>query len=139
MVIMELLGLPEADRYDGPIELGISRFTTEEITVGDVTIPGGGEVVLLAIGAADRDPDRFADPDLLQTRRTETAHLGFGHGIHYCLGAPLARMEAGIALRVLLDRCVELSLAVDPNQIVWQVNPRLRGPAALPVRFTPNA
>jgi cytochrome P450 len=131
--------IEEMVRYDGPIELGISRFTTEEITVGDVTIPGGGEVVLLAIGAADRDPDRFADPDLLQTRRTETAHLGFGHGIHYCLGAPLARMEAGIALRVLLDRCVELSLAVDPNQIVWQVNPHLRGPAALPVRFKPDA
>ncbi|MFL6129228.1 MAG: cytochrome P450 [Mycobacteriales bacterium] len=130
--------IEEMVRYDGPIELGISRFTTEEITIGDVTIPGGGEVVLLAIGSADRDPDRFADPDLFQTRRTQTGHLGFGHGIHYCLGAPLARMEAGIALRVLLDHCAELSLAVDPNQVAWQVNPHLRGPAALPVRFIPT-
>ena len=130
--------IEEMVRYDGPIELGISRFTTEEITVGDVTIPGGGEVVLLAIGSADRDPDRFADPDLFRMRRTGTGHLGFGHGIHYCLGAPLARTEAVIALRLLLDRCADLSLAVAPDEIAWQVNPYLRGPAALPVRFTPH-
>jgi cytochrome P450 len=129
--------IEEMVRYDGPIELGISRFTTDEITIGDVTIPGGGEVVFLAIGSADRDPDRFGDPDLFRTDRGETGHLGFGHGIHYCLGAALARMEAAIALRILLDRCADLSLAVDPEQITWQVNPHLRGPAALPVRFRP--
>lgn len=66
-----------------------------------------------------------------------TPGLGFGRGVHYCLGAPLARMEGAIALRILLDCCADLSLAVDPDQIVWQVNPHLRGPAALPVRFTP--
>jgi cytochrome P450 len=130
--------IEEMVRYDGAVELGISRFTTEEITIGDVTIPGGGEVVFLAIGAADRDPDRFTDPDLFQTHRAQTGHLGFGNGIHYCLGASLARMEAAIALRILLDRCADLSLAVDPDQITWQVNPHLRGPAALPVRFTPH-
>jgi cytochrome P450 len=130
--------IEEMVRYDGSIELAISRFTTEEITVGDVTIAGGGEVVLLAIGSADRDPDRFADPDVFQPDRTETGHVGFGHGIHYCLGAPLARMEAAIAFRLLLERCPDLSLAVDPDQIAWQVNPHLRGPAALPVRFTPE-
>jgi cytochrome P450 len=130
--------IEEMARYDGAVELGISRFTTEEIILGDVTIPGGGEVVLLAIAAADRDPDRFADPDRFQIRRAQTGHLGFGHGIHYCLGASLARMEAAIALRVLLHRCPDLSLAVDPDQIAWQVNPHLRGPAAVPVRFTPH-
>ena len=120
-----------------------------------MTIPGGGEVVFLAIGAADRDPDRFADPDEFQipdlrdplrgsrrnpgaeTGHIATGHIAFGHGIHYCLGAPLARMEAEIALRILLDRCADLTLAVDPDDIAWQVNPHLRGPAALPVRFTP--
>ncbi len=127
----------EMVRYDGAVELGISRFTTEEITIGDVTIPGGGEVVFLAIDSADRDPDRFAHPERLDLRRAETGHLGFGHGIHYCLGAPLARMEAAIAFGLLLNSCADLSLAVDPNQITWQVNPHLRGPAALPVRFTP--
>ena len=130
--------IEEMVRCDGPIELGISRFTTEEVTVGDVTIPGGGEVVLLAIGSADRDGDRFTDPDRFDMRRAGTGHIGFGHGIHYCLGAPLARMEAAIAFRILLDRCAGLSLAADPDQIVWQVNPHLRGPAALPVRFTPR-
>jgi len=130
--------IEEMVRYDGPIELGISRFTTEEITVGDVTIPSGGQVVLLAVGAADRDPDQFTDPDRFDLRRAQTGHLGFGHGIHYCLGAPLARMEAAVAFRLLLDRCADLSLAVDPDHITWQVNPHLRGPAALPVRFTPH-
>jgi len=129
--------IEEMVRYDGAVELGISRFTTEEVTVGGVTIPGGGEVVYLAIGSADRDADRFTDPDVFDVRRAGTGHVGFGHGIHYCLGAPLARMEAAIAFRVLLDRCAGLSLAVDPDQVVWQVNPHLRGPAALPVRFTP--
>jgi cytochrome P450 len=57
--------------------------------------------------------------------------------MHYCLGAPLARMEAAIALGILLERCENLSLAVDPDEIAWQVNPHLRGPAALPVSFTP--
>jgi len=131
--------IEEMVRYDGPVELGISRFTTEEITVGDVTIPGNGQVVFLAIDSADRDPDRFADPDRFDPHRAETGHLGFGQGIHYCLGAPLARMEAAIALRLLLDRCPGLALAIDPDQIAWQVNPHLRGPAALPVRFTPHS
>jgi cytochrome P450 len=130
--------IEEMVRYDGAVELGISRFTTAEITVGDVTIPGGGEVVLLAIDAADRDPDRFTDLDRFDMYRAETGHIGFGQGIHYCLGAPLARMEATTALRLLLDRCADLTLAVAPDQITWQVNPHLRGPAALPVRFTPT-
>lgn len=130
--------IEEMVRFDGAIELAISRFTTEEITVGDVTIPGGGEVVYLAIAAADRDPDHFADPDRFQPQRAETGHLGFGHGIHYCLGAPLARMEAAIALEVLLDHFADLALAVDPDKIVWSVNPHMRGPQALPLRFTPR-
>jgi cytochrome P450 len=130
--------IEETVRFDGAIELAISRFTTEEITVGDVTIPGGGEVVYLAIAAADRDPDRFADPDRFDPRRAETGHLGFGHGIHYCLGAPLARMEMAIALEILLDRLAGLCLAVEPDEITWGVNSHMRGPAALPVRFTPH-
>jgi cytochrome P450 len=130
--------IEEMVRYDGAIELGISRFTTEEITLGDVTIPGGGEVVFLAIAAADRDPDRFTDPDRFDSTRAESGHLGFGHGSHYCLGAPLARMQATIALRTLLDRCANLTLAVDPDELPWQVNPHLRGPGMLPVRFDPR-
>jgi len=64
--------------------------------------------------------------------------VAFGYGVHYCLGAPLARMEATIAFRTLLDRCPDLELAIDPDRIAWQVNPHLRGPAELPVRFTPR-
>ena len=129
--------IEEFVRYDGPIELGISRFTTAPVTVGGVTIPGDGQVVLLAIASADRDSTRFPDADRLDPHRGTTGHLGFGHGIHYCLGAALARMEAAIAFDMLL-RLPDLELTVDPDQIVWQVNPHLRGPAELPVRFIPD-
>jgi cytochrome P450 len=129
--------IEELVRYDGPIEIGISRFTTGPVTIGAVSIPGDGQVVLLCIAAADRDPTRFPDPDRLDLHRRPIGYLGFGHGIHYCLGAALARMEASIALDVLL-RLPDLELAVDPDQIAWQVNPHLRGPAELPIRFTPR-
>jgi cytochrome P450 len=129
--------IEEMVRYDGPVEIGISRFTTEEVKIGDTVIPGDGQVVLLVIASADRDPTRFPDADRFDLRRGETGHIAFGYGMHYCLGAPLARMEAAIAFRLLLGRCADLALAVDPDRLVWQVNPHLRGPAALPVRFTP--
>jgi cytochrome P450 len=108
------------------------------VTIGEVVIPGDGQVVFLAIASADRDPARFPDADRFDPRRGQTGHVAFGYGVHYCLGAPLARMEATIAFRTLLDRCPNLELAIDPGHIVWQVNPHLRGPAALPVRFTPT-
>jgi cytochrome P450 len=130
--------IEEMLRYDGPVELGISRFTTEPVTIGDVVIPGDGQVVFLAIAAADRDPTRFPEADQFDPRRGQTGHVAFGYGVHYCLGAPLARMEATIAFRTLLDRCPDLELAIDPDRIAWQVNPHLRGPAELPVRFTPH-
>lgn len=129
--------IEEFVRYDGAVELGISRFTTGPVTLGGVTIPGDGQVVLLSIASADRDPAQFADPDRLDLNRPG-GHMGFGHGIHYCLGASLARMEASIAFDILL-RLPDLELAVDPDEIIWQVNPHLRGPAELPIRFTPTA
>jgi cytochrome P450 len=81
--------IEELVRYDGAIELGISRFTTAPVTIGETTIPGDGQVVLLAIASADRDDTRFPDADRLDVRRAPAGHVGFGHGIHYCLGAAL--------------------------------------------------
>jgi len=136
--------IEEMLRYDGPVELGISRYTTAPVTIGGADIPGDGQVVFLAIASADRDPARFPDPDRFDPHRNQTGHVAFGHvafghGPHFCLGAPLARMEAAIAFRTLFDRCPDLELATDPDRIAWQINPHLRGPAELPIRFTPTS
>jgi cytochrome P450 len=91
--------------------------------------------VLLSLAAADRDPDRFAEPDRLDLDRDATGHLGLGHGIHYCLGAPLARMETGIALTALLARFPQLALDGPPEELRWRPSMRARGLLALPVRL----
>ncbi|NEC85320.1 cytochrome P450 [Streptomyces sp. SID12501] len=124
----------ELARYDGPVPLAIRRFPTEDVTIGGVTIPVG-ETVLLSLAAAHRDPHRFTDPDRLDIGRDATGHLALGHGIHYCLGAPLARMESEIALAALLDRFPDLALDVPPDEVRRRPSMRARGLLSLPVRF----
>lgn len=121
-------------RFDGPAPLAIRRFAVEDVTIGGVTVPAG-ETVLVALASAHRDPRRFAGPDLLDVTRDATGQLGLGHGIHYCLGAPLARLETEIALTVLLDRFPALALDADPAELPWRPSMRARGLTALPVRF----
>ncbi|MFJ3727183.1 cytochrome P450 [Streptomyces sp. NPDC090045] len=123
-------------RYDGPVSPGIARFAREDIEIAGVTIPRGA-TVLIASAIADRDPARFADPDHLDITRQDNAHLAFGHGIHYCLGAPLARLEGQIAIGTALRRLPGLTLAVAPDEIRWRPG-GLRGPQTLPVTFTPG-
>ncbi|ROQ88838.1 cytochrome P450 [Streptomyces sp. 2132.2] len=123
-------------RYDGPVSPGIARFAREDVEIAGVRIPRGA-TVLIGSAVADRDPDRFADPDRLDITRADNAHLAFGHGIHYCLGAPLARLEGQIAIGTALRRLPGLALAVEPARIPWRPG-GLRGPLALPVTFTPN-
>jgi cytochrome P450 len=123
-------------RYDGPVNPGVIRFPTEDVEIGGVTIPRGA-TVLIATAVADRDPARFPDPDRLDVTRTENAHLAFGHGIHYCLGAPLARLEGEIAIGTVLRRLPNLALAVPHEDLEWQVA-SLRGPKRLPVVFGPG-
>ncbi|MFH8579324.1 cytochrome P450 [Streptomyces zaomyceticus] len=126
--------IEESLRYDGPVETGTFRFTREAVTLGGTEIPAG-QSVLVGIGALDRDPARFPDPDRFDIRRDTRGHLAFGHGIHYCLGAPLARLEGRIALRTLLDRFPRLEL--DPEGEPWEWLPGLlmRGVRHLPVRW----
>ncbi|MDX2706532.1 cytochrome P450 [Streptomyces sp. PA03-6a] len=120
-------------RYDGPVNPGIARFAREDLTIAGVAIPRGATVVV-ASAIADRDPARFGDPDRLDITREDNAHLAFGHGIHYCLGAPLARLEGRIAIGTALRRLPGLTLAVPPEELLWR--PRvLRGPSRLPVTF----
>ncbi len=124
-------------RYDGPVEIATWRFATEPVRVGDVLIPAG-EPVLVVLAAADRDPDRFERPDELDLGRSDNPHLAFGQGIHYCLGAPLARLEGQIAMGTLLRRLPDLRLAETGEPLRWRGGLIMRGLTRLPVRFTPS-
>jgi cytochrome P450 len=122
-------------RYDGPVELATWRYATEPLTVGGQAV-GAGEPVLVVLAAADRDPARFGGPDTLDLARRDNPHLGYGHGIHYCLGAPLARLEARTALATLLTRLPDLRFADDPAELRWRGGLIMRGLRTLPVEFT---
>ncbi|QHY95948.1 Cytochrome P450 107B1 [Streptomyces sp. S4.7] len=128
-------GTEELLRYDGPVELATWRYATEPVELGGQSV-AVGDPVLVVLAAANRDPERFADPDRLDLSRGDNKHLGYGHGIHYCLGAPLARLEGQIALRTLLTRLPDLRLAVDPSDLRWRGGLIMRGLRTLPVQFT---
>ncbi|KRV48817.1 cytochrome [Wenjunlia vitaminophila] len=125
-------------RYDGPVELATWRFATEPLRLGGTEV-APGDAVLVVLAAADRDPERFDRPDVLDLGRTSNPHLGFGHGIHYCIGAPLARLEGRTALAALLGRLPDLALAVPPEELRWRGGLIMRGLRALPVTFTPES
>lgn len=121
-------------RFTNPFNHATGRFTTEDLTAGDVTIPAG-EWVFIATGSANRDPARFPHPDRLDLGRDASGHVAFGHGIHYCLGAPLARMEAEIAFGALLARFPGMSLAVPPEKLRWRPVKLINGLESLPVHL----
>lgn len=123
-------------RYDGPVELATWRYATEPLTIGGQAV-AAGDPVLVVLAAADRDPDRFDGPNTLDLARRDNPHLGYGHGIHYCLGAPLARLEARTALAALLTRLPDLRLAADPAELRWRGGLIMRGLRTLPVAFSP--
>ncbi|HEY7437343.1 MAG TPA: cytochrome P450 [Methylomirabilota bacterium] len=118
-------------RFDGPVQR-TARIPSEDITLGGQTI-GKGEMVMPFLGAADRDPAQFPDPDRLDITRADNRHIAFGMGIHFCLGAPLARMEGQIAINTLLARLPKLALATDRPQFRQSLT--LRGLETLPVSF----
>jgi cytochrome P450 len=131
--------IEELLRFDGPLPVASPRIATEDVDYRGVRIPCGA-VVGVVINAANHDPAHFTDPDRLDVRRVRGPHLGFGHGVHYCLGVSLARMEAQLALGGLLRRLPGLRLAVPVDEV-----PRLpaaspfRGLRELPVTFTASA
>ena len=118
-------------RFDGPVQR-TARIPSEDVTIGGHTI-GKGEMVMPFLGAADRDPAQFPDPDRLDITRADNRHIAFGMGIHFCLGAPLARMEGQIAINTLLARLPKLALATD--RPAFRQSLTLRGLASLPVSF----
>lgn len=131
-------GVEELLRYDGPVEIATWRFATEPVVIGGQRI-AAGEPVLVVLAAADRDPERFDAPDVLDLSRTDNQHLGYGHGIHYCLGAPLARLEARTAIGTLLRRLPDLRLAGEPQDLRWRGGLIMRGLRELPVTWGPPA
>ncbi|MEU9676899.1 MULTISPECIES: cytochrome P450 family protein [Streptomyces] len=124
--------LDELLRYDSPVSVATFRHSTEELSVGGVDIPAGFPV-LIATGAANRDPAVFPAPYRLDLDRDAAGHLSFGHGIHRCLGAPLARAEAEIALRALVTRFPDTGLAVSAESLSWRRTRLTRGLTALPL------
>ncbi|MEX0171687.1 cytochrome P450 family protein [Streptomyces sp. LMG1-1-1.1] len=130
-------GVEELLRFDGPVEMATWRYATRALTIGGQEIPAG-DPVLVVLAAANRDPARFAGPDVLDLTRRDNQHLGYGHGIHYCLGAPLARLEGQTALATLLTRLPDLRLAVDPDELRWRGGLIMRGLRTLPVEFSPS-
>ncbi len=120
-------------RYDGPAQ-AVTRIARVDKTLGDRRIRAGDRVFVM-INAANRDPAEFESPDRLDLARRPNRHLAFGYGIHFCLGAPLARLEARTALSALLRRMPDLALAAERPE--WIDSLVFRGLRALPVRFTP--
>jgi cytochrome P450 len=129
-----LLGtaLEELLRFDSPVGIATFRYSTEALTLGGTDIPAGVPV-LIAPGAANRDPLRFPGPDRLDLNRGATGHLAFGHGVHRCLGAPLARAEGELALRAVLSRFPDIRLAHPAEQLEWRHTRLTRGLTSLPV------
>ena len=121
-------------RFTNPVEHGMPRVTLAEVEIQGVKIPPYS-LVLAMLSAANRDPEIFANPETLDITRDPNRHLAFGIGIHYCLGAPLARMEGAIAFNALLRRFPNLQLAVPRDQIRWRPPSLVRGLEALPVRL----
>jgi cytochrome P450 len=119
-------------RFESPLQIGIPLLATEPLEIGGIRVEAG-EVVLAGLLAANRDAAHTDEPDTLDIGRAHNQHLAFGHGAHHCLGAPLARLEARIALRTLLTRFPDLRLARDADELSWRENVLIHGLAGLPV------
>lgn len=125
-------------RFTAPVPHGTFRYATADVDLDGATLPAGRQV-LVCLAAANRDPAAIPEPDRLDVSRGTRDHLAFGHGMHFCLGAPLARLEARVALGRLLDRFGEIDLAVPRDELRWDHGDGLvlRGLGALPVRLVP--
>lgn len=125
--------LEEILRCHGSLHVATARYTTAPITLGGKDIDAG-EFILISLAAANRDPARFTDPDRIDLERPESRHIAFGHGIHHCLGAALARLEATTAISRLLARFPEISLDGEFSDLTWRKSLLIHGLTSLPVR-----
>jgi cytochrome P450 len=126
--------IEELIRFAGPVERATMRFAADDVELHGHIIRRG-DAVTLVLAAAHRDATAFACPNRLEIERDDNRHLGFGLGAHYCLGAPLARLEARVAIEALLQRIPVPQLAVPAAELRWHTNPILHGLRRLPVRW----
>jgi cytochrome P450 len=126
--------IEELMRFTCPVLLATERYASQTLEIAGVQIPKG-ELVFAALGSANHDETKFEDPENLMLDRSNNKHLGFGQGIHYCIGAPLARLEASIAFDVLLERLPNIKLAVQFEQLQWNSGLVTRGVKKLPIKF----
>ncbi len=122
-------------RYDSPVQMASERYAREELTIAGVRI-APGEMVQALLGSANRDERQFECPDELDITREPNRHLAFGQGVHYCVGAPLARLEGQIAINTLLRRFPDLRLTVPPRAVQHRPGLGLRGLVSLPLAFS---
>ncbi len=121
-------------RFTNPLETATMRFNREDATIAGTTIPRGA-LVLAVLASANRDEKQFDHPDRLDLTRENNRHVAFGQGAHFCLGAPLARLEGQIGINTIVRRLPQLRLAVPVKSLRWRATPILRGLEFLPVRF----
>lgn len=124
----------ELIRFDSPVERTITRWVAADTELGERTLRRG-DLVIAVVGSANRDAERFADADTLDLARADNKHVGFGRGPHYCLGAPLARLEAEIALETLFRRLPTIRLEIAENDLYWRPIPLFRSLAELPLAW----
>ncbi len=126
--------IEELLRYSNPVEHGTNRFVSEDVTLHGVTIPKHSSVLLM-LASANRDEAAFEKADRLDLARSPNRHVAFGLGAHYCVGAPLARLEGKIAIHALVQRYPNLKLMVRPEQVPWRTAVAVRGVKSLPIRL----
>ncbi|MEC3638623.1 cytochrome P450, partial [Bacillus halotolerans] len=119
-------------RYTSPVVMMANRWAIEDFSYQGHSIKKG-DMIFIGIGSANRDPERFENPETFDITRTPNRHISFGFGIHFCLGAPLARLEGQIAFNALLKRFPQIELTVTPEELKWRKNAFLRGLESLPV------
>jgi cytochrome P450 len=127
--------IEEVLRYDSPVERALIRFVTRDTELAGQQLRRG-DMVSVVLGSANRDEARFQEPATLNIHREVNAHLAFGKGIHYCLGAPLARLEAEVAIRTLIERFPDLHSTVEAGDLAWRDVPLFRSLVRLPVEWT---
>lgn len=126
--------IEEMLRYNGPVETTTLRYASEEVIYSGTAIPVG-DIVLPSLVAANRDPEVFTNPNTFDITRNPNPHVAFGAGVHYCLGAPLARMEGVIAIRALVERYPKIALDAGIEDLEWNTSLLLHGMKALPVCY----
>ncbi|HEY2512460.1 MAG TPA: cytochrome P450, partial [Polyangiaceae bacterium] len=126
--------IEELLRYDGSVERALDRHVTEDFELHGHTIRRG-EIVSLLLSSANHDPAKFDRAETFDIHRAPNPHIAFGKGMHHCLGAPLARLEAEIALNAVLRRLRGLRLAIREEDIRWRIIPGFRGIESLPVAW----